>query len=212
MPTSRQKILAYIRKFRAASSADISRALGMSTANARHHLAHLEANGLIEVTSLQRGEGRGRPVQVYGLSRYTLDDNVALLSSVLLEEWLTNLPPKEQEEHLRTLAQRMALAGSTKNSTPGVQNAPLPHRLAQAVERLNQMHYEARWEAGMVGPRIILGYCPYTRIISRHPELCQLDAFLLEEFLGFAIRQTTKLQMSAKGLPFCEFLLRMGAS
>ncbi|PIW21058.1 MAG: hypothetical protein COW33_00190, partial [Anaerolineae bacterium CG17_big_fil_post_rev_8_21_14_2_50_57_27] len=46
MPTSRQKILAYIRKRQAASAADISRALEMSQANARHHLAHLEANGL----------------------------------------------------------------------------------------------------------------------------------------------------------------------
>jgi predicted ArsR family transcriptional regulator len=209
MSTSRQKILAYIRKHQAASAADISRALEMSQANARYHLAHLEANGLIEVTGQQRGEGRGRPVQFYGLSRHTLDDNVALLASVLLEEWLTNLPPKKQEEHLCALAKRMARGGSTSNSTAGGQNAPFPRRLAQAVERLNEMHYQARWEAGVLGPRIILGYCPYTRIIGRHPELCQVDALLLEEYLGFAIRQSAKLQASAKGQPFCEFLVRM---
>jgi predicted ArsR family transcriptional regulator len=212
MPTSRQRILAYIRKHRTASSADISCALGMTPANARHHLAHLEANGLIEVIGQQRGEGRGRPVQVYGLSRHTLEDNVALLASVLLEEWLTNLPPKKQEEHLRALTQRMANGGSTSNSTAGVQNASFPQRLTQAVERLNEMHYQARWEAGMVGPRILLGYCPYMKIIHHHPELCQMDVFLLEEFLGYAIRQTAKLQVSAQGLPFCEFLLRTGAS
>ena len=212
MPTSRQKILAYIRKRQAASAADISRALEMSQANARHHLAHLEANGLIEVTGQQRGEGRGRPVQIYGLSRHTLDDNVAHLASVLLEEWLTNLPPKRQEEHLRALAKRMACGGSTSGSAAGYQSTPLTRRLSQAVERLNEMHYQARWEAGVVGPRIILGYCPYTRIISRHPELCQLDALLLEEYLGFAIRQTARLQASAKGLPFCEFLVRMSAT
>jgi len=212
MLTSRQKILAYIRKHQAASAADISRALGMTPANARHHLAHLKANGLIEVTGQQRGEGRGRPVQFYGPSRHTLDDNVALLASALLEEWLTNLPPKKQEEHLRALAQRMARGDSTSSSMAGGQNAPFPRRLAQAVERLNEMHYQARWEAGVVGPRIILGYCPYTRIISRHPELCQMDALLLEEFLGSAIHQSGKLQASAQGQPFCEFLVRMGAA
>jgi len=211
MPTSRQIILAYIRKHQAASAAGISRALGMTPANARHHLAHLEANGLIEVTGQQRGEGRGRPVQVYGLSRQSLDDNVAHLASVLLEEWLTNIPLKRQEEHLRALAQRMARGVSTSNSSAGGQNAPFPRRLAQLVERLNEMHYQARWEAGVAGPRIILGYCPYMRIISRHPELCHVDALLLEEFLGSAIRQTAKLQASARGLPFCEFLLRMSA-
>jgi len=212
MPTSRQKILAYIRKHQTASAADISRALEMTQANARHHLAHLEANGLIEVTGQQRGEGRGRPVQVYGPSRHTLDDNVAHLASVLLEEWLTNLPPKRQEEHLRALARRMARSGSTSSSTAGGQNAPFPRRLAQAVVQLNEMHYQARWEAGVAGPRIILGYCPYTRIIGSHPELCQVDALLLEEYLGSAVRQTARLQASAKGLLFCEFMVRMSAA
>jgi predicted ArsR family transcriptional regulator len=208
VPTSRQQILAYIRKHQSASAADISRAMQMTPANARHHLAHLEANGLIQITGRQRGAGRGRPVQVYGLSRHTLEDNVANLAGALLEEWLAGVPPKRQESHLRILAQRLAQG----NSPSAGQNIPLARRLAQTVERLNDMHYQARWEAGAAGPRIILGYCPYARVIDRHPEICQVDAFMLEELLSLAIHQTARLQPSAKGLPFCEFVVRMGAS
>ena len=83
-------------------------------------------------------------------------------------------------------------------------------RLASTVERLNAMHYQARWEAGAEGPRIVLGHCPYAAIIEKHPELCQMDLALLSELLGGKLQQTAKLESGAGGLPFCTFMLRSG--
>ena len=80
-------------------------------------------------------------------------------------------------------------------------------RLASTIERLNSMHYQARWEAGAEGPRIILGHCPYRAIIADHPELCQMDAALLTELLQDEVMQTAKLEPGAGGLPFCGFVL-----
>lgn len=207
MTTSRQQILAYIRKHQSATTADISRAMKMTPANARHHLAHLEANGLVEVINQQSGGGKGRPALVYSLSRHLLGDNLDSLVNALLGEWLTDLPAKKQEERLRSLAKKMA----QRNPPSTTQNITLTRRLAQTVDRLKTMDYQARWEAGALGPRVILGYCPYARIVGGHPEICKLDAFMLEEMLGFSIRQSAKLQGSDKGLPFCEFLVVMSA-
>jgi len=178
----------------------------MTQANARYHLAHLEANGLVEVIDQQRGAGRGRPAMVYGLARHTLGDNLDGLADELLCERLSNLPVKKKGEYLHALAQRLA----TECSSSGMQNLPLTRRLAQTVERLNELHYEARWEAGAAGPRLILGHCPYARIIDSHTEICQVDALLLEEMLGLAVRQTAKLQVGERGLPFCEFMVVTG--
>lgn len=203
MPTSRQQILAYIRKHQTASAADISRALGMTQANARHHLAHLEANGLIEVAGQRRGEGRGRPMLVYALSRQALGDNLDNLAGGLMSELLDGLAGKDQDIRLRALAKRLA-GEYTANST--VQAISITRRLAQVIERLNELHYQARWEASASGPRIILGHCPYAGIIEAHPELCQMDAYLLEEWCGSHVQQAAKLQVSDTGLPFCEFL------
>jgi predicted ArsR family transcriptional regulator len=205
MPTSRQQILAYIRKRQTASAADISRAMQMTPANARHHLAHLEANGLIEVFATRR-EGRGRPMQIYALSRLARGDNLEHLASALLEGWLENLSPRQQEAALCGIAQRLAgeqIPGGSKSGDPP---APITRLLALAMERLNELHYQARWEASAGGPRIILGHCPYAGIIEAHPELCQMDAYLLEEWCGSHVQHAAKLQVSDTGLPFCEFL------
>jgi predicted ArsR family transcriptional regulator len=61
---------------------------------------------------------------------------------------------------------------------------PIVKRLNLTVERLNQMNYHARWEAGPQGPRLIFGHCPYAAILEKHPELCRMDAALLGELMG----------------------------
>jgi predicted ArsR family transcriptional regulator len=117
---------------------------------------------------------------------------------MLLDLWQSNLPDEKRETGLRFLAQR--LAGETDLSLP------IMKRLVRTVARLNELRYQAHWEASAVGPRLILGHCPYAAIIADHPELCRMDAFLLEARLGSSVEQTAKLQMSEKGLPFCAFL------
>jgi len=212
MPTSRQQILAYIRKYQIASAMDISYALEMTQANARHHLAHLEANGLIEVTGQRRGEGRGRPVQVYTLSRAARGDNLEHLAIALIAERLAELSSADREDALRGIARRLAMADKSRGISPAGlprQSISITRSLAMTVERLNELHYQARWEASAAGPRVVLGHCPYAGIVGAHPELCQMDAFILEERLTLLVQHVAKLQQSEKGLPFCKFLVKM---
>ncbi len=189
--TARQKVLAYLKKNRLVSAHEIARALNVTPANARHHLGILAADGRVTVIS-QRREGRGRPVKLYGLSNALAGDNLPALLDAVLEEWLDGLHPSKREQAMRSVAKRMGenLKGEA---------LPMAKRLALMVERLNPLHYQARWEAGAEGPRLIFGQCPYAAVIGKHPELCLMDAAILEMVLGTHVDQRVKLN------PACVF-------
>jgi len=197
-PTTRLRILDHFRKHQTASVRELSRQMGMTGANIRHHLAVLESSDLIEIVGLRK-EGRGRPLHVYGLSRRVQGDGLDILAGALLDTWLVGGADEMRAAGLRGVAERLAGVTDVK--------APAMKRLVRAVGRLNEIHYQARWEASAAGARLILGHCPYAAIVADHPELCQMDAFLLETRLGAGVEQTAKLQLNDKGLPFCAFLM-----
>ena len=197
-PTTRLRILDTLRKQQAASAQELSRALGMTGANVRHHLAVMESSDLIELIG-RRHEGRGRPENVYSLSRRVLGDGLDALASALLAARRNEETESMREAFLQDTALR--LAGEAPLST----GVSLPRRLSLMVERLNEMHYQSRWEAGADGARVFLGHCPYAAIIADHPELCHMDGYLLEQFCSLPVEQTAKLQPGLKGVPFCTF-------
>jgi len=193
--TTRQKILDYLKRNRIVSSREIARSLQMTPANARHHLGILAADGRVETVN-QRQLGRGRPEKVYRLAGTLVGDNLSALADALLAE-------AGNKVKMEALGKRVA-------GKSAVSGQPLMRRLMSTVERLNGMHYQARWEAGAEGPRIILGHCPYSAVIEKHPQLCQMDAALLDELLGAQVKQLAKQEKGAGGLPYCAFVLTQG--
>jgi len=187
--TTRLRILDYLRRHHTATAGDLARFLAMTGANVRYHLAMLEDNQLVEVVG-RRHDGNGRPSQVYGLSRHVLGDGLDDLAIAIFEEWLQRLKATEQDAALARLAGRLA------GSHPALEQVqkPLPRRLAEAIARLNELHYQARWEAAAAGPKVILGHCPYAAIVSRVPELCRMDVFLLESLLQIPMRQIAHIE------------------
>jgi DeoR family transcriptional regulator, suf operon transcriptional repressor len=182
MTTARQKVLTYFNKTRTASAGEISRALKMSAATVRHHLRVLASDGRLEVSSAREREGKGRPEKIYSLPRSALGDNLAALSDALLLE-------AGSEVRMEALAKR--LVGESN-----IAGQPLVKRLNLTVEKLNQMNYHSRWEAGSEGPRIIFSHCPYAGVIEKHPELCRMDEALLKEWMG---QPATQISKTGKG-------------
>jgi predicted ArsR family transcriptional regulator len=194
MITARQKILAHLKKTRAASAREIARALKMTAPNVRHHLGILTSDGRLEVTSFNQRGGRGRPEKIYSLSQSALGDNLSVLADVLLDGKI----------NMESVGERIAQS----QGLIGIANQPMPKRLSLLVEKLNEMHYQARWEAGAEGPRIIFGRCPFAKIIENHPELCKMDSVILEISLRRPITQFTKTELNTRGL--CPFVFRVG--
>ena len=178
MTTARQKVLTYFGKTRTASSREISRALKMSAATVRHHLRVLASDGRLEMASARGRNGKGRPEKVYSLPRSALGDNLAALSDALLAE---------AGSGVKTEALAKRLVGESN-----IAGQPLVKRLNLTVDKLNQMNYHSRWEAGSEGPRIIFSHCPYASVIEKHPELCRMDETMLKEWMGQPVAQMSK--------------------
>jgi predicted ArsR family transcriptional regulator len=201
MNRMRQRFLVYFQKNHHAAASDLSRAFGVTPADARHHLRVLKSEGLVEVVELMKTGGRGRPVKVYRLSRLARGDNLHLLVDALLVEWIGPMSPRETGPVLEQLATH--LMGNFKQNN----RDPLARKLAHCIEQMNKMHYSSRWEAHASGPRIIFESCPYASIISNHPELCLLDKMLLEKYLGGSVEQLSKLEKGSRNVPVCVFSL-----
>jgi predicted ArsR family transcriptional regulator len=199
-PTSRQRILAYLRTHPGVTAGEIALALRVTPANIRRHLSILAADGRIKVAGGRRNAKPGRPVQVFSLSDAAMGDNLAGLADALLSEYLEHVPAPGLEVALEALAARLAPAST------GV-GQPSTRRLALTIEQLNRLGYASRWEAHANGPRVIFEHCPYAAIIEKHPELCQMDGFLLQKLLGTEVTQTAQRELNARGLPFCMFVM-----
>lgn len=193
MTTARQKVLTYLTKNRTASAREISRSLKMSPATVRHHLRMLSSDGRLEMESVRGRDGRGRPEKVYSLPRAMLGDNLSALGDALLTEAGSKLKMEAVAKHL---------AGESD-----FVSQPIARRLALVVEKLNQMNYHSRWEAGAEGPQIHFGHCPYEAIIERHPELCEMDVSLLSQLSSRPVLRETKSETQRSVCPFV-FLIR----
>ena len=200
MKTSRQRLLEYIQNHRVVTSRELSRALKMTAANARHHLSILEEQGLVEVVGERPPRGRGRPARLFSLSAHALGHGLHELSAALLDELLSEKGDAQIQDTLDRIAQR--LVGSMAEDES---DGSLTRRLYHSIQRLNELGYQAHWEAHAEGPQVILGRCPYTSLLSDHPELCRMDAALLQELLGIRAVQTAKLAVDRNGERFCMF-------
>lgn len=194
MTTSRQKILTHLKKTRSASAREIARALKLSAPNVRHHLSVLCSDGRVEMTAVHNREGRGRPEKVYSLSEAVLGDNLSALADSVLTVAGSTL---SMDAVARFVLDDSQFAGLSMN-----------RRLALLVEKLNEMHYQARWEAGAGGPRVLLGRCPYARVIDAHPEICTMDTALLANALARNVSTLKKNETPARGV--CPFIFQIG--
>jgi predicted ArsR family transcriptional regulator len=202
--TVRERLLDVVRTQRTTTAAELARLMQMTEANARHHLAILKAQGLVQIAGQRQAAGKGRPTLVYSLSEVAAGHNLAGLASAIMDELDFCLEGDERSEVLKRVAIRMC----TDNGRPAMPVATsLTQRLYQAVQRLNEMHYQARWEARSSSPRIILEHCPYAAILHNRSPVCQMDANLLGELVGMEVEQVARQIPGTRGSPYCVFRL-----
>lgn len=201
MKTSRQRLLTYLKKKQVASAHEISLALKMTSANARHHLSILVDQGSVEVIGKRVGLGRGRPHNLYRVTKSGFKSNLPHLTNLLFRELFEGEKTNQDcEKKLKKIASRF-----NEGDIPGSPNPT--HKLNEMVNQLNKMNYEARWEAHIDAPHIILNNCPYLSIVDDIPEICRMDKYFLEQKLVTPVSQAAKLEKSPFGLPRCIFIV-----
>jgi len=200
-----------------------ARIFSQSEQSLGHNLERL-TNALLEEIASQRplamtGEGIAsqRPLAMTGeeiASQRPLamtGEEIASQRSLAMTEKLVDTAhhgSQLEKEAWRRIARRLAqspgqVAASGEDTKR--QGIRLTQALYQSVQQLNEMHYQARWEARAEAPRVILGHCPYASVLTEHPEICQLDASLLEEMLGQPVEQAARLAKDGRGMTYCAF-------
>jgi predicted ArsR family transcriptional regulator len=200
--TARQRVVDFLRRRKTATAAQIGQGLNLSAATVRHHLGILAGDGRVVPERVPGKPKRGRPENSYRLSERVLGDNLGILADALLSTWLERLTDSEQERAIQLISEKVSeQVGRIDHALPG------PRRLVQLTQKLTALNYEAGWEAGAKGPRIVLGHCPYAAIIARHPELCRMDAQLLSAQMGSPAEQLLKIEQKPGGANHCVFVI-----
>ncbi len=191
---TREQILEYLSAHPVASAAEMAAALGVTAANIRHHLGLLQARGLVTRTVQRRSGRRGRPVNLYRLTTAAQQPFLEPLTRALLEAL--------RAEGADAFVERLCVVVCDGGVRP--HGRTLRERLQHAMRQLEGWHFEPRWEAHRYGPRVVFHRCPYAPLVADYPELCRLDALMLEHLLGAPVEP-----YGERGTP-CEFIVRTG--
>ncbi len=181
----------------------------MTEANARHHLNILAEQGAVAVIGQRSSSGKGRPVQLFGLSERAAGHNLDRLAGSLLAELLEGLSREQQDQILERLAVRILGNDQPEASDLPAKRSHLTRRLFQAVRNLNEFNYDARWEAHTLAPRLILGHCPYAAIVAVRPEICRLDRILLQQLVDAPVEEISLRQPAQRSAQQCVFAVQI---
>jgi predicted ArsR family transcriptional regulator len=200
MPTlTRQRIIVFLGKHPSSNAAEISRGLSLTKESIQYHLKQLHTDGLVEIdnSDKQKAVARGRPKIYYMLSSHVYPTNVNHLVSCLLEQLVTRGNAKNDlQQEMSELARLMFKPIKAPNLT---------QVLNLTIKELNEHHYMASWEARFHGPRIIFQNCPYAKLVKSHPELCDLDCYIIENLIGRSIKQVVKSPLEENVVTLCVF-------
>jgi predicted ArsR family transcriptional regulator len=201
-PTTQAQILEYLDRNPSVSAEEISRALNVTKENIHYHLKILLQDETVERTTLSANKTipRGRPTYRYRLSAQSRQGDIPALADKLLELVISaSSPLSSQLDLLTRLASAMFPFQPSANPT---------QHLRQTIQRLNQHHYRAAWEARAAGPYVYFRSCPYASLIKAHPELCQLDCAILASMLEKTATQISKMDLDSRKPPACIFLIQ----
>jgi predicted ArsR family transcriptional regulator len=194
MKNTHDLILDYLQTNLCASAADLSQALHLTRADIRYHLNLLLAQNIIEKIAFRNPVKKGRPTQLFHLALKSQQNNLAFLADALLSTLYGSI-----DEIINPLVQRFVAAiPSAKLRTT---------QLNRLVAFLNEHGYQSRWEAYVIGPRILFRNCPYAAILAKHPELCSMDTEIISSYLMVPFRQTARIDLENAKIPACIFLI-----
>ncbi len=202
MKSTRIKILEYLQQKQTATTAELSHVIGLTEANIRHHLQILLTESVIKIAGTRRAHKRGRPVIIYQLEAHAVQSNINVFINAIIEVFIRTQPVDKHPTLYRMIALEI-ISSETEYQIPKT----IPGKLIYAIQWLNEMNYNARWEAHSQAPVIIFGRCPYRQIVDHHPEICVIDQQILELLIQSNFSQVAKLSPDFSGLPQCVFNL-----
>jgi predicted ArsR family transcriptional regulator len=209
MQTTKENILAYLKRSGGCSIDALAREFGLAKMTIRQHLAALERDHL--VVSREERRKTGRPHLLYNLTesgqerfprRYERLAELALDEVALLDSAeIAGLSPTEKK---RLLLMKMA-EHVYRDHEAKVVEKNLPDRVQIVTDILREEGGFAEWKANEEGFEIADHNCVYKRVVDTHPDLCDWHLSLLGRLLGSEVECR---QFIRAGADACRFLVK----
>ncbi|MCU0485294.1 MAG: winged helix-turn-helix transcriptional regulator [Anaerolineales bacterium] len=188
MTSTREKVLKTLLNQPRRTINELAEEVGINPISVRHHIASLQAEGL--VTSEEEHHGVGRPRRVYFLTEAGAEkfpSRYIRLTLRLLEQLKDTMPETMVSELFTKIAQEMA---EEYASDPALQNMNFQQRLNFAQELLKHEGFNIEWER--TGDELVIHEtsCPYYHVGQDHPEVCSLDQMLISSLLAVPAAKT----------------------
>lgn len=165
--STRDEIEQFLSAHGNATVLELSNALNLTRADIRYNLKKMVSERLVLEFRPNTHAGRGRPAKRFFLNPTHKPGNYVELTEVFLRLFGANPTLKNQ------VAQALVESGDHEKAGSSIA------KLNNLVKFLNLRNYNARWEAHLHGPEVIIRNCPYHALISQHPFLCEMDTQLI---------------------------------
>ncbi len=199
---TRERVLQTLLKKHRCTINDLAEAVDINPISVRHHIAKLQAVGL--VASEEERHGVGRPRQVYFLTESGLEHfptRYLRLTIRLLEQLKEHMPA----EMVNQLFSGMA-AGLVQEyaSTARTQGLSTQQRLELVKVLLKDEGFNIEWE--QIGDQFHIREvsCPYLHVGQTHPEVCWIDQTLISTVLDLPAE---KVKCVLDGDNYCTYVV-----
>jgi DeoR family suf operon transcriptional repressor len=192
MQTTKQQILALLKRTGSATVEEAAGALSVASMTARQHLVGLERDGLVAAEKVRRSNGR--PHYLYTLTskgEETFPRHYDLLAQVLLDE-VAALDPRDIES--RTPAEKRSLLVQrtadrlAERYRLQVEGRSLEARVAGVTAVLQSIGGFAEWLATEGGYEIRDYNCVFSRLMPETANGCEWHVRLLNQLLKWPVR------------------------
>lgn len=198
--STRDTILHTIKSSQHANVESLAEAAQVSPVTVRHHLNALQADGLIQSTTIRRKVGR--PYYVYSLSEEgheLFPKRYVRLAIRLLDELKSRLPDDVLKEVFDSV-----VSGVLDEHRGEYEHLSIEDRLDYLVDLLGDEGFLASWERMDNGYSLTEYSCPYISVGQAHTEICAIDKELIINVLQTPIEQNSCM---LQGGDCCQFLV-----
>jgi DeoR family suf operon transcriptional repressor len=201
MVNTRNQILNILLSQHQCTINELAEAVQINPISVRHHIAKLEAEGLI--SSEEERHGVGRPRRVYFLTNKGMEkfpSRYLNLSIRILEKLKETLPPKTVNKLIKEMATEMV---SDQITQIDISNLEIKERVSLIQQLLLDEGFTVEVSSKDDGVEIKETSCPYKHIGADHPEICLVDETMISEVLDAPIEKT---HCVLNGDPYCCYL------
>ena len=202
--SSREKVLQTLLMREQCTITDLAEAVEINPISIRHHIAKLEAEGLVD--SEEERHGVGRPRRLYFLTekgREQFPTRYIRLTVRLLEQ----LKEVASPAFIRTLFTQMAKDMANEYRAEAL-DLTIDERFQLVQKLLTREGFSVEIEKQGGYYYIRESSCPYFHIGVNHPEVCSVDQTLISTLLGVPAQ---KIQCLLQGDAACTYLVQTEA-